>query len=65
VELDAEAHAALGAEPPAVLDADADAVLESERNREQSLQQLKMGTHSGMALTGLFLVWRVSVMAVN
>jgi len=48
------------------VDADADVVeMDTERNREDLSLKLKPGTHSGMVLTGLTLVWRVSVMAIK
>merc|ERR1712180_500889 len=48
------------------VDADADVVeMDTERNREELSPKLKPGTHYGMVLTGLTLVWRVSVMAIK
>merc|ERR1712180_387132 len=47
-------------------DVDADVVvMDMERNREELSPKLKPGTHYGMVLTGLTLVWRVSVMAIK
>merc|ERR1712180_587452 len=47
-------------------DVDADVVvMDTERNREELSPKLKPGTHYGMVLTGLTLVWRVSVMAIK